>query len=54
MKFYQKVLRLGLLSGLGASLLLTLAPSMGEGQGGDRQIAIISTASGNGEIAPCG
>jgi hypothetical protein len=53
MHLWRKLLGLGGL-GIAALLVLTLPAQRGEGKAGGNQPIILSTASVNGEISPCG
>jgi hypothetical protein len=53
MKSLSKFFWLGALATMSAALLVLLVPSRGESQSGP-QITVLSTASLNGEVSPCG
>lgn len=53
MTIFRRALWLASLSSMGALLLITLVPGVGETVGG-KKVTILSTASVNGELAPCG
>ena len=49
----SKLLWAGALGTLSAALLVLLVPTRGESQSGP-QVTVLSTASLNGEVSPCG
>jgi hypothetical protein len=54
MKNYRRVFSLCAAGLAIVALLVSLAPAVGQSQGDITHVAILSTASNNGEIAPCG
>ncbi|NNF08035.1 MAG: hypothetical protein HKN21_14825 [Candidatus Eisenbacteria bacterium] len=52
MKLLRKAFWLAL-AGISSGIVL-MVPSVGEGQENLKQISILSTASVNGELSPCG
>lgn len=53
MKHFRRALWLAALAGSASALVLALLPGVGASQSG-RKATILSTASVNGELSPCG
>jgi|GEM_PF-3861330 len=54
MKLFRKVLWLASVGSAAGMAMLVSNPAKSDGQENLKQISIISTASVNGEVAPCG
>jgi hypothetical protein len=53
MKFWRRLLWLGILAGSTAALLVILPASRAETKS-DGAVTIVATSANNGELAPCG